>query len=415
MKRVSISALASVTALTLLAAGPVWADCGFTGRTGTVNVLANSFPVLDHMATAMKACNKDGLTVNVKLTSQLKEEVEQAFSSGASPFDLAQVGTGSFTTLAANGSLQPITDLVLKYKAKYDIQYPMLITIGKDVYGIAFQTNLQHLFYRKDLLEQHKIPVPKTYAEVLAAAKKLKEVGAVENPFSAAYKPGWDLANEFTNIYLSEGGKFFADGSAEPKFQSPEGLKTLATMKDLVSYMSPNALGLATGDVTTAFQQGTTALGILWATRAAAMDDAKVSKVVGKVGFAAAPAADIGAPAATTQFWDAFVMPRSMKGDRETAFLLLMEATKLETMKAAPDLANWLRPGISTSEYARGVQESVAAQAPGFPTEPYFSLALAALGQQVGDYLAGRKTAEQALSEATRAYTQSAKEKGFLK
>ena len=400
-------------ALGALLASPAMAKCTIT-RTGTVDVIGNAFPVIDHIAKAMQACANSGLTVNVKVTDKARVETEQAFAAGTSPFEVAHVSNGVLVNLLAKGQLQPMTDLVNKYKAQYKLEDRMLVTVGNDVYGIAFMANAQHLFYRKDALEKAGVQPPKTYPELLAALPKLKAAG-FETPFTAAYKTGWDIATEFTNIYLGDGGEFFAPGTAMPAFNNAKAVAALDTMNKLKGFMSPNALALATADVTTAFQQGQAAMGILWASRAAAMDDDKVSKVVNQIEFAAAPAVTAGGKPSNAIWWDAFVMPKQMDGDREAAFLVMMEGISEDTMKSGMTLTNWLRSGFQPNRHSKGVAETINANAAMWPDEPYFSLAHAALGKAASDVLAGTKPAAQALADAEREYIQTAKERGFIK
>lgn len=406
--------LAAALAALLLAGASARAACGIAAK-GQVDVISNSFPVLEHIGKAMESCAGDGLAVSVKLTSKHKEETEQAFTSGTSPFELAQVSTSSFAKLASLGALQPMTDLVVKYRDRFKLEEAMLVTIGDQVYGIAFMVNLQHLFYRKDLLDQHGIATPATYPDVLAAAEKLKGQGGIAYPLGGAFKSGFDLGLEFTNIYLSLGGQFFEPGTAKPAFNGPIGVQTLELMKKLMAYQSPNALSLGTGDVTTAFQQGQIGIANLWASRAQAMDDKAVSKVEGKIEFAAAPAAKAGGRPASTLFWDAFVMPKSMDGDREATFLVLMEGLSEENTKGGNNLANWIRSVFVPDRYSKGVAASARAGAPSFPTQPFFELAHGAIGKNIGDYLAGTESAQASLDDAVAAYTQSAKAAGFLR
>ena len=275
--------------------------------------------------------------------------------------------------------------------------------------------NAQHLFYRKDLLEAAGIEAPETYAEVLAAAEKLKGTKGVEFPLGGTFAAGWNLANEFTNMFLAEGGQFFEPGTAEPAFASPEGVAALETMKAEMAYMSPNALQLATGDVINAFQQGTIAMANMWASRAEAMDDEKVSKVVGEIEFAAAPAAVEGGPPATTVFWDGFVMPKSLQGEaRDLAFRVMMAGLAADVVEASNGVAIWLRSAYQPTRYAEGINASIEAGAPSFPTEPFFGLAHGALGNNISDFLTGREDAEQSLQDAENAYRQAAKEAGYL-
>lgn len=406
----AVSALALAAALA--AVTPAAAKCSIA-KAGQVDVIVNAFPVLEHIGKAMSACEGGQLKVSVKVTDKARQETEQAFAA-TSPFEVAQVSNGVFVNLFSKGQLQPITDLVNKYKAQYKLEDRMLVTVGGEVYGIAFMANAQHMFYRKDILAANGIAPPKTYAEMIAAADRLKKAG-IETPFAAAYKAGWDVATEFTNIYLGTGGDFFKAGSAEPAFNNPKAVEALETMGKLKAYMSPNALALASGDVTTAFQQGQAALGILWASRAAAMDDDKVSKVVGKVEFAAAPAMAAGGKPANAIWWDAFVMPKSMDGDREAAFLVLMEGLSEDTMKAGMGLTTWLRSTHVPSRASVGVTASLNAGAAMWPDQPYFSLAHSELGKQVAAFLAGQKDAKTALADAEKDYRQTARDRGFIR
>ncbi|MHB1653345.1 MAG: extracellular solute-binding protein [Desulfitobacteriaceae bacterium] len=49
------------------------------------------------------------------------------------------------------------------------------MTMDKKLYGVPIVTELEILYYRKDILEQNKIAVPKTIDELLAAAKKVND------------------------------------------------------------------------------------------------------------------------------------------------------------------------------------------------------------------------------------------------
>ena len=50
---------------------------------------------------------------------------------------------------------------------------------------------------------------PKTYEEVVAASEKIRAAGKMKYPYAAAYKAGWNLAEEFVNMYIGHGGEFF--------------------------------------------------------------------------------------------------------------------------------------------------------------------------------------------------------------
>jgi ABC-type glycerol-3-phosphate transport system substrate-binding protein len=179
--------------------------------------------------------------------------------------------------------------------------------------------------------------------------------------------------------------------------------------------MTPNFLASNSDDVMNQFQQGKAAMGVLWASRASRMDDAAASKVVGKMDFAAAPAALAGGKAATHLWWDGVVMPKNLGGDRETVFQVLMEALDEETMRGGNDLTIWIRSGYKPTRFGTGVTASAKAGAPIWPTEPYFGLAHGEIGKVIPDVLSGAATPKQALDAAAAAYAKAATEKGFIK
>lgn len=396
-------------------ASPVLAydDCRIKG-TGEVNTITNSFPVLEIIANAMKTCAGDNLKVSAKMTTQAREEIPQALSAASSPYDLAQVANSTITPLQAAGLIQSMNDLVDKYRETYNIEEGFLIKFGDEIKAVAFQANAQHLFYRKDILDKHNIAVPQTYDEVLAAAEKLKNETSIEFPLGGTYKSGWNLAQEFTNIYLAHGEDFFKPGTAEPVFNSEAGVKTLELMKKLMSYMSPNALALDSTAVMQQFQQGQIAMANLWASRAKKMDDKTESKVQGLIEFAAAPRVIPGGPPATTIWWDGFVLPKNMDGDRDLAFQVLMEGIKESVVKEHNDQAIWLRSVYQPDRYSKGTFECAKAGAPSYPMLPQTTLAHSAIGNNIGDFMSGKESAQKSLDDAVKAYIRSAKEKGYI-
>lgn len=386
-------------------------------KAGEINIVGNSFPALQHISKEMESCTQGGLKVKVKMTPQAREETEQAFaSSGRSPFDAAVVSMGVFANLESRGQLQPMTDLVNKYRTRYKLEDNMLVKVNGEVMAVAFMQNAQNLFYRKDLFDKHGLKVPTTYAEMLATAKTLKDKEpGIEFPIAQTFAKGWDSATEFANIFAGFGGRFFKPGSAQPDFNSDAGVKALETMKAMTAFMTPNYLASNSDDVMNQFQQGKAAMGVLWASRASRMDDPAASKIVGKMAFAAAPAAVAGGPSATHLWWDGVAMPKNLSGDRDTVFQVLMEALDEETVAKGNDLTIWVRSSYKPTRFGTGVSASAKAGAPVWPSQPYFSLAHGEIGKVLPDVLTGAMSPKAALDAAAAAYVKAATEKGFIK
>ena len=403
-------------ALVALVPGFAFAKCDIKAQ-GDINIIGNSFPALQHIAKEMESCNKPGLKIAFKMTPQARQEVEQAFASeGKSPFDAAVVSMGAYANLQSKGQLQSMTDLVNKYRAKYKIEDNMLIRVNGEVMAIAFMQNAQNLYYRKDIFDKLGLKPPANYAEMVQSAAVIKaKEPAIEFPIAQTFAKGFDSSTEFVNLLVGHSGKMFKPGSAQPAFNDAAGIKAIETMKSMLPYMTPNALASNTDDVMNQFQQGKAAMGVLWASRAARMDDAAASKIVGKMEFVAAPAAVASGKSATHLWWDGVVMPKNIVGDRDTVFQVIMESLNEETMKSGNDTAIWIRSAYKPTRFGAGVIASSAAGAPIWPTEPYFSLAQGEIGKLLPDALTGKISPKEALDNAAVAYVKAAAEKGFLK
>ena len=395
------------------APGAARADCGID-RGGEVNVITNFFETLELLASTMEECETDDLTIDVKLTTEHRAETHNAFEASSSPFDAAAVANSSITLLQAKGLLMPLNDLVETYRDDYDIENQMLIRFGDDVMAIAFMANAQHFFYRKDLFEKHGLAVPKTYDELHAAAEVLENEEAIDYPFGAAFANGWELANEFVNILLANGGQLFDPMTAEPAFDGPEGHAALSLMGELMPHMSPNALALDFADVKRQLQQSEVAMAILWGDQAQTMDDPDESTVIGLIGYAPAPATVEGGPPATTFWWDGYVIPKNLDGDPDTTFKVIMHATRPQVVEDNNNVTLWIRSNYKPTQYTGAITESVLAGAPPYPMDPQSALAHAALGDNIADFLGGKESAEQSLADAARSYRSAAIDAGLM-
>lgn len=389
------------------------AECVVEGG-GEVNVLSNFFEALEVLSNEMESCESDGLIVNNKLTTEHKEEGSKAFAGASSPFDAAAVANSSITLLQAKGQLMPLNDLVEKYRDQYDIEDGMLIRFGDEIMAIAFMVNAQHLFYRKDIFEANGIAVPTTWTELLSAAEDLRSAG-IEHPYGAAFGNSWELANEYVNLLLANGGTLFDPATSDSTFETPQAIAALETMGDLYKYMSPNAMSMDFGDVKRQLQQGDVAMAMLWGNEASAMDNADESTVVDKIGFAPAPAMSGGGVPASTFWWDGYVIPKNLDGDPDVTFQVLMHAMRAETVEQNNDVTLWVRSAYEPGKYTTAITDTVVAGAPPYPMNPQASLAHSALGENIADFIVGKESAKESLADATQAYRAAAREQGLLK
>jgi multiple sugar transport system substrate-binding protein len=417
MTRSMLLAAAATGALAALATAATAQDaappCTVEGD-GEVNVLSNFFATLELLAEKMEECEREGLTVDVKLTTEHQTEGQQAFAAGSSPYDAAAVANSSITLLQARGQLLPLNDLVEKYRDEYGIEDQMLIRFGDDIMAVAFMVNAQHLYYRKDVFEALGLDVPTTYDELIETARALEGAEGIDYPFAAAFGNSWELGNEWMNLFIANGGQLFDPATSEPTFTGPEAVEALETLGALMPLMSPNAMSMDFGAVRQALQQGQAGMAILWGDQAATMDDEGESTQVGNIGFAPAPAMDEGGIPAALFWWDGYIIPRNLDGDPDVTFQTIMHAVSADTVAQNNDTTLWIRSNYQPTEYTQAITDTVMAGALPYPMAPQAALAHAAIGDNIDDYLVGRESAQQSLDDAAAAYRAAAAAEGLL-
>jgi ABC-type glycerol-3-phosphate transport system substrate-binding protein len=371
--------------------------------------LSAGFEAWKSVTSAMAECGN----VQAELDQEFAKKHVAAFAANPAIYHIGGVATETFVPLLNAGTIRPLDDLVAKY-GKH-LTPNQLIKVDGKVMAIAMMVNTQHLMYRKDIFEQLKIAEPKSYAEVLAAAEKIKAAGAVPYPIGATMRTGWNLAQDFVNMYLGFSPSLFGADN-KTTINGEAGIKTLETMKALTAYMDPEYL---TGDSTFVqkqFQQGKIAMANFWASRAGALDDAKESSVVGKVKMAAAPVAVPGGKPATTVWWDGAVIAKNITdAQADAAFRVLMEGLDKEMVTARNNDAVWLIDGFVPGPLAEGALATMKAGAPSYPAATRTGLLHSAIGTTVGDYFTGKATAAQTLKTIEDKYANAAKEAGLIK
>ena len=411
MKIFSKIALTSI--LMFILGHTTYAACGITS--GSINILANDFPALRTYTDTAKACAGSGADFKVNHTSEHNNLAMAALSANPAEYSARIGANSSIVPLMNEGLIRPMDDLVAKYGK--DLQKSQLITIDGKVMAVAFMANTQHLYYREDILNELGIPVPKTYEEVLAAAGKMRSSGKLLNPYAAAYKAGWNLAEEFVNMYLGYGGEFFKSGSAEPNINNRKGVKTLRMLKKLAGYSNPDFLTHDSEAIKVEWEAGKVGIMTLWASRSGTLLDDEGDPAITAATKLAAPATVGGGsiPAATL-WWDGFMLAKNRSDkDAKASFQALVHAATSKTMaNDASDQAVWLVEGFKPGPKSLGVLAAAKMGANPYPMLPHMSLMHGALGSEIVDFLKGKESAQQALADTEAAYRGKAKEKGFL-
>ncbi|MDA8942150.1 extracellular solute-binding protein [bacterium] len=400
--------IATAVAITTLSTS-AWAACSFDNDI-ELKSLSNSFDAMKAVTDAMAECGNVTSTLDV----DFKDKMPDAFAASPSLYQIGGVSQGTMVPLLNAGTIRPLDDLVAKYGSH--LKPSQLIKVNGKIMAIAMQVNNQHLMYRKDIFDDLAIAVPTTYADMVTAAKKISKftnLSVAATPIGGTYKAGWNLGEEFINTYLGNGGEFFGEGNT-PSINNAAGLATLNTMKSLTPYMDPEYLVSDSTYVQQQFQQGKIAMANLWATRAAAMDNAEESQVVGKVVMASAPMGSVRA--ASTNWWDGIVFATNMTdAQADAAFRVAMEGIDTEMVQANNDAAVWLIDGFVAGPAAAGAIATADNGAAPYPSSsPGMGAMHTALGNGLAAFLNGEKDGATALADIEAAYTITATESGLM-
>jgi ABC-type glycerol-3-phosphate transport system substrate-binding protein len=414
MTKALMAGAVSVAAL-LAGGGVALAECAVQGA-GSVRILSNDFEALRIVNDAAATCANDSVTITANATAEHKNIQGPALTANPAEYTVAVVANNSIVPLLNDGLIRPLDDLVAQYGAS--LQPNQLIKIDGKVMAIAFMGNGQHLFYRKDILEQAGVGVPASYEDLLVAAQAIKDKGLMEYPLAASDKPGWDLAAEFVNMYLGTGGNFFADGSAELAIDNDNGRKVLETMRAMTGFMNPDYLTYDANELAKVWDAGSVALMSQWGSLAGATIDPATAnpEVAANTGFAAAPTINGGTIPAAALWWDGFTIAANISDeDAAASFQAMVHGISPEVIAANADAATWLVAGYTPGPTAVGVIGNATGGARAYPMQPYMGLLHTALSAELADFIAGKEEADQALADVKAAYDAAAKEGGFLK
>ena len=164
--------------------------------------------------------------------------------------------------LFSDGFLAPIT--VLKgLKENYTVGSLSPWTTDKGVtFGVPFMAVSHGVYYNMDLFKKYQLSVPKTWEELMAAAKTLKDAGIT--PFSNGSKDEWDM-NEivFMNILPSFLGGRTARLEYETgkvPFNDPKMVSVFKGIQDIAPYLPDGQEGVSYYDAQQLFLLGKAAM-----------------------------------------------------------------------------------------------------------------------------------------------------------
>lgn len=280
---------------------------------------------------------KTGIKVNAEnyFEDQLTQKLTVELTSGSTTIDAFMFRPLQEGKLfAKNGWLNDIGSYTQKDSAwnigDFNKGAIGTVTMDQKLYGVPIVTEREIMYYRKDILQQNNIPVPKTLDELVAAAKKLNDPSKGIYGFVARGQRS-PAVTQLSSFLYSYGGDFAKDGKAA--INTPEAIKAYQTYGDLLRLSGPpGTLNMAWPQAFAVFQQGKAVFLTDADSLYTNLTDPKKSTVSDKVGFAPFPAGPAGSKPYNITSW-ALGMNAKSKNQAATWEFIKWATTKEQVLK----------------------------------------------------------------------------------
>ncbi len=291
---------------------------------------------------------------------------------------------------------------------------------GAQLYGLPFGAETSILVYRKDLFDQYNKKVPTTYDELIEVSKFFKEEVSGVSGLTMRAASGHHATHGWL-LHASPFGATVFDENWEPAFTSPEAIKTIEFMQEVVKYGPDGMTGFTQSEEFQAFLQGDAALYLDASVFAGIVKDPKKSKVYDKVGFALHPTAKTNL-SETGGF--GLAIPKNAQNP-EAAFLFMQYLTMKETERKIIENggAPFRTSSVSDPELQVQYPEFVVLEEQLKNANPDWRPIIPEWGEINGPYLGvainqaltGEKTPEQAMQDIVDPVRNIMKRAGYIK
>jgi multiple sugar transport system substrate-binding protein len=247
-------------------------------------------------------------------------------------------------------------------------------TYSGAIYGVPLFVDAGLLYYRKDLLQKYNFSPPRTWPELVAEAKTIVtgENTSGLTGFSGQFKQYEGLVCNMMEYILSNNGALWDESSLSGALHSAAAEEAVRFVRDRVigeishrgalAYQEPESLAL--------FTEGRAVFHRNWPYAWEQANDARQSKIAGKVGMTPLPAFPGGKNAAALGGWQLGISRFSRRPELAWRFIEFM--TREETQKR---IALWTGRGVAREKIYGDAD--VLARFPQFRTQ--FEISTAAI------------------------------------
>ncbi len=244
-----------------------------------------------------------GIKVKYELLAEAAMEKKEMldFSSHTGIYDVTNVHFWYIPQFARAKYIEPLDEWIAKkshakWKSMDDFVPSYLDGMkyeGK-IYGLPFQGIVQILYYRKDLIDEHNLKVPKTMTELMEVAKALtldlNGDGEIDL-YGYTDRGSADPASFMSPVgWIYAWGVEFLDKDMRPQLDTPEAIAAVTHYVKLLRECGPpGQANIGWAEAEQAILSGKAAMHADTHDLTQDMDDPKISQVAGKIEFAMPP------------------------------------------------------------------------------------------------------------------------------
>jgi sorbitol/mannitol transport system substrate-binding protein len=355
IRRLTSCVAAAALVLTAGCAGA--GTLGATENTVTIAMVSNSqMTDARELSSKFEEANPDIKLRFITLSeNQARAKITASTSMGGGEFDVVMISNYETPQWAENGWLVNLSDYARKTPGYDENDFiPSLresLSYEGNMYSVPFYGESSFLMYRKDLLEQAGIEMPRnpTWQQVADAAAKLDSPDMVG--ICLRGKPGWgEVLAPLDTVINTFGGRWY-DMDWNAQLTSPEVVKAVEFYVNTVrEHGEPGAATAGFGECATQFAQGRAAMWYDATSAVSTLEDPASSNVVGKVGYAMAPTVE-KQNSGWLYTWSLGIPVSSDKKDAAWKFISWM--TDKDYIRLVGEEFGWARvpPGSRLSTY----------------------------------------------------------------
>ena len=362
-----------------------------------------------NMTTAFEQANP-GIKVNLEFVAYeaLHDKIVAAQGAGGSGYDVVLYDVIWPAEFAKHSFLADVTGRIPESEtAKVFDGAWSTVSYGGKRWGMPWILDTKYLFYNKDMLKRAGIAAPpKTWEELAAQAKILKDKGIVQFPIVWSWAQAEALICDYATLVDAYKGAFF-DGN-KPVFDQDGALKALQYMTDSLKQglTNPNSREYLEEDVRRVFSNGDAAFALNWTYMYNLANDPKESKVAGQVDILPAPGVTGLTDASAVNGSMALGIPaNSGHLDEAWKYIAYLTSQEVQNKYAKLSLPIW-KSSYADPAVTKGQENLIAAAKTSIalmfprPTTVSYQELSAILQKHIQQALLGQATPEEAMHAA---------------